>query len=60
MTYHSVKLLYHRLHQGSPAFLKQRASSCVPINAKGYYSLIHISGKKFAQFTFSYFSIDIR
>ena len=34
------------LDQGSPTFLKQRATSCVPINAKGYYSLIHISEVK--------------
>jgi len=27
----------HRLDQGSPNFLKLRATSCVPIIAKGYW-----------------------
>jgi len=26
----------HNVNQGSPTFLKLRATSCVPINAKGY------------------------
>ena len=49
------------LHQGSPTFLKLRATSCVPINA-GATSLIqvcitHFWNTNFAQFTFHYFSI---
>ena len=36
--------LFNTLNQGSPTILKLRATSCVPINAKGYYcSLIHTS-----------------
>jgi len=45
------------LEQGSPTFLKLRATSCVAINAKGFDT--HFWNKNLAQFTFSYFSIDI-
>jgi len=38
-----AKSLYYNItiNQGSPTFLKLRTTSCVPINAKGNYSLIH-------------------
>jgi len=48
------------LGQGSTTFLKLRATSCIPINAKGNYFDTHTWNKNFVQFTFNYFSIDIR
>jgi len=50
---------FNGLKQGPPIFLKLRATSCVPINAKGYLVGTHFWSKNFAQFTLSYFSIDI-
>jgi len=47
------------LEQGSPTFWKLRATSYVPINAKGYWFDIHFWNKSFAQFAFNYFSIDV-
>ena len=46
------------LQQGSPTFLKLRATSSVPINANGYYFDAHFWNKNFAQFTFNYLSVD--
>jgi len=48
------------LEQGSPTFLKLRATPCVLINAKGYYFDTQFWNKIFAQFTLNYFIIDIR
>jgi len=48
------------LDQGSPAFLKLRATACGPINVKGYYFDTHFWNKNFAQVTINYISIDIR
>jgi len=47
-------------YQGSPTILKLPATSCRPIYVKGYKFDIHFWNKNFAQFTFNYFSIDIR
>jgi len=52
--------LFQGLDQGLPTSLKLRATSCVPINAKDYYIDTHNWNKNLAQFTFNYFSIDIR
>jgi len=52
--------LIYGLVQGSPTFLKLRATSFVPINAKGYWFAIHFWTKSFAHFTFNYCGIDIR
>jgi len=51
---------YYTAEQGSPTFLKLGATSCVPIYAKGCKFDTHFKNKNFAQFTFNYFSIDIR
>jgi len=52
--------LFQGTDQGSPTSLKLRATYCVPINAKDFYIDTHIWNLNFAQFTFNYFSIDIR
>jgi len=44
--------------QGSPIFLKLRATSCVKINAKSYQCDTHFWNKNVAQFSFNYFSIN--
>ena len=39
----SLLCYYYAINQRSPTFSKLRATSCVPINSKGYYSFIHAS-----------------